>query len=100
MEENEMELCNEGDVMYKVCKTGVDKIIITKIEHHPHCVYRDNRGNHYFNRNINTSCFKTLEEAEKEFTKRELITKKRKMLKEYEEKLNNELGIENHFIIK
>lgn len=89
-----------GDVLYRVGKYGIDKITIIKIDHYPHSVYRDDHGHSYFDRTIHKSCFKTLEEAEKEVQKRKNIVKKRNKLKEYEIKLNQELGIENHFIIK
>lgn len=94
------QLFNEGDVLYRVGRDGIDEVTIIAVHHYPHCVYKDDHGHSYFNHSISKSCFKTLEEAQKEQQKRENITKKRKMLKEYEIKLNYELGIENHFIIK
>ena len=89
-----------GDVLYRVGKYGIDKITIIAIDHYPHSVYRDDHGHSYFDRTIHKSCFKTLEEAEKEVQKRKNIVEKRNKLKEYEIKLNQELGIENHFIVK
>ena len=99
--EDVRQLYHIGDKLFRVGRDGIDEISIIKINHYPsHCVYKDDHGHSYFNHSINKSCFKTLEEAQKEQQKRENITKKRKMLKEYEIKLNNELGIENHFIVK
>ena len=97
---DETQLFNEGDVLYRVGKYGIDKVTITKVEHYPHCVYKDDHGHSYFNHNITKSCFKTQEEAKKEILKRKNIIEKRNRLKEYEIKLNEELGIENHFVVK
>lgn len=94
------QLFNEGDTLYRVGRDGIDKVTIIRVDHYPHCVYKDDHGHSYFNHNISKSCFKTEEEAKKEVQRRENIVKKRKMLKEYEIKLNAELGITNHFIVK
>ncbi len=94
------ELFNVGDVLFRVGRDGIDEVTIMEINHYPHCVYKDDHGHSYFNHSIRKSCFKTREEAEREILKRRNIATKRKMLKEYEIKLNYELGIENHFIIK
>lgn len=100
-----MELCKVGDSFYRIVKPkkgdfSIRQITITELFHYPHCVYRDDANNTYFNRNIQTSLFKTKEEAMQEMKKRKLITKKKELLKEYEVKLNEEFGITNHFIIK
>lgn len=94
------ELYQEGDILYRVGRDGVDKVTIIKVKHYPHCVYKDDHGHSYFNHNIEKSCFKTLEEAENEVQKRKNINIKRKKLKEYELSLNEEMHIENHFIVK
>lgn len=93
-------LYDVGDVLYKVTKNGIKEITIVDIRQYPHYVYEDNYGTSYFNHNIGKSCFKTREEAEKEIIRRDNIAKKREMLKEYERKINEELGIINHLIIK
>lgn len=103
-------LLKKGDHAYRVTKifksdeSYIERIEITLAEFtggtFGHWYYRDNKGRSYFNRNIGKSCFRTKEEAEQEMRKRKNIVKKRKLLKEYERKLNEELGIEDHCIIK
>lgn len=95
-----IKLYNKGDVLYRVGKYGIEKITIIDVESYPHYVYRDNKGRSYFNHSIVKSCFKTRKEAEAETQKRQNITKKRQMLKEYERKLNKELNIIDHYIVK
>lgn len=97
---HDIDLCEVGDILYKVGKKGIKVITITDIRHYPHTVYEDDAGYSYFNRSIIKSCFNTKEEAEKEVQRLYNIQEKRKRLKEYEEKLNQELGIVNHYIIK
>ena len=105
------QLCKKGDKLYRVTKINksddlyVEPIVITLAEFtgstsSGHWYYRDNKSRFYFNRNIGKSCFKTQEEAEREIQKRKDIIKKRELLKEYERKLNKELNIEDHYIIK
>ena len=107
------QLCTVGDIFYRVSKMVkenilyVEPITITKAEfvegfsdYKGHWYYRDNKSRSYFNRNIRESCFKTLEDAEKEIVRRNNILLKRKMLKSYERKLNEELNIGDHYIIK
>ena len=90
-----------GDKLFRVGRDGIDEVRIIRVDSYPtHCVYKDDHGHSYFDHTINKSCFKTLEEAEKEVQKRQNILKKRKLLKEYEIQLNYEMGIENHFIVK
>ena len=102
--ENEVDaytkLCEVGDVLFKVSKNKISRIVITKIDACPHYVYYDDQRNMYFNRNIVKSCFKTIEEAEKELNKQDLIRKKKTELKKYEKQLNQEYGIDDHYIIK
>ena len=93
-------LCEIGDILYRVGKHGIEKITITQIHQYPHCVYKDNQGHSYFNRNINKTCFKTEKEAEEEMQKRDRIIEKRKLLKEYEKELNEKLNIVDHYIVK
>ena len=108
--DEKIQLCKKGDTLYRVAKISktnelyVEPIVITLVEFaggtFGHWYYRDNKSRAYFNRNIGKSCFKTREEAEKEIQKRKDIIKKRELLKEYERKLNNELNIKDHCIIK
>lgn len=101
MKENEMDLCEVGDVVYRLTKTGVEPITITKIEHYPHTVYRgENKHQSYFNRAFGKSIFKTKEEAEAEVERREKIAGKKLLLKNYERTLNEELNLGDHFIVK
>lgn len=95
-----IESCEVGDILYRVGKHGITKITIIEIDHFPHCVYRDDQGHSYFNHTMEKSCFKTKEEAEREVFRRECITKKRTLLKNYEEELNKRFCLEDHFIVK
>lgn len=107
-----IQLCNVGDKLYRISsKYGhrdelyIELITITlaKFTGDPvfgHWYYHDNKHRSYFNRNIRKSCYKTKEEAEKELLKREAIMRKREALKEYERKLNKELNINDHYIVK
>ena len=94
-------LLDTGDKLFRISKGKINEITITEITVYPtHCVYKDNYKRHFFNRNIGQTYFHTLEEAQNKINEKENITKKRKMLKEYELKLNEEFGIKNHFIVK
>ena len=99
-QEEEIELFKIGDILYRVGKEDISQITIMDIKHYPHCVYKDDYGRSYYNHTIRKSCFKTLEEAKQEVQRRENIAKKRKYLKEYELQLNEQLNIQNHFIVK
>ena len=95
-----------NDVLYKINRQKIEgptKVIITNVQQMDlgHYVYHHSGSKDaFFNRNIGHSLFKTKEEAEKELDKIRKCALKRKLMKEYELKLNKELGIENHFIIK
>lgn len=103
-DEDKVKICDVGDVLYKVRKGALDirKITITKVWQMSmgHYVYKDNYSTSYFSHTLRKSCFKTRGDAERELHRQELVTKKRKLLKEYERKLNGELGLIDHFIIK
>ena len=109
-ETDNIQLCEVGDKFYRVCKIYkkqewyLDKITIVEAKHvtgrFGHWYYHDDKGRSYFNRNIRSSCYKTQEEGEKEIQRRKNLIKKRELLKEYERKLNEELNIGNHYIIK
>ena len=109
--EDKIQLCEIGDNLFRVSKMYksdelyVEPIVITVAEFtggpsFGHWYYRDNKGRSYFNRNINKSCFKTEEEAKQEIIRRNNVLLKRKMLKSYERKLNEELNIGDHYIVK
>lgn len=102
MEYVEEPVCKVGDVYYRVIKGLILEVVITKVEQMKlgHYVYKDNTGRTYFNRNFGNYIFKTREEAEKSFKRKEAIAKKKEMLKEYEDKLNQQLGITRHYFIK
>lgn len=101
MNENEKELCEVGDVVYRLAKTGIEPITIVRIEHYPHTVYYGGiKHQSYFNRSFGRVIFKTKEEAEEELWRRERIKEKKQRLKEYEELLNEKLRLEGHFIVK
>lgn len=109
-EEDKIQMCKVGDRFYRVSKINktnelyIEPIVIIFAEFvegtFGHWYYRDNKNRSYFNRNINKSCYKTEEEAQQEITRRNNILLKRKMLKSYERKLNEELNIGDHYIIK
>ena len=92
---------NKGDQLFRVGRDGIEVVTIMKINNYiSHCVYKDDRGHSFYNHSVGKNYFLTREEAEEEVQKRENVVKKRRMLKEYEMKLNEELGIKNHFIVK
>lgn len=112
MKENDnVKLCEVGDKFYRVCKVYkkrewyLEEITIVEVKQSnagrfSHWYYHDNKGRSYFNRNIRSSCYKTQEDAEKEILKRRNISLKRRLLKNYEKKLNETFNIEGHYIIK
>lgn len=95
-----IKLCDVGDMLYRVSKNGIELIRITKIDQYPHYIYKDDNGKSYFNHTLVKSCFKTEEEAEEEIRKRKSIAEKRRLLKEYERKLNEKFNIKDHYIVK
>jgi hypothetical protein len=101
LENDKDQLLHRGDELFRITKDGIDKVTITSINVFPtHCSYSDDHGHSFFNRNIYKNYFFKKEDAEKELENRAKISKKRRMLKDYEIKLNKELGITNHFILK
>ena len=95
-----VQLFYKDEVLYRVGKYGIEQIKIIQVESLPHYVYKDDKGHSYFNHNIIKSCFRTFDEAREEQRRREMITEKRKKLKEYERKLNEEFNIVDHYIVK
>ena len=99
--DEQTDLCKVGDVVYRLTRTGIESITITRIAHYPHAVYYgENKHQSYFNRSFGKSIFKTKEDAEEEQWRRERIQEKKQRLKEYEELLNEKLRLEGHFIVK
>lgn len=99
-----IKMCELGDTFYKISKNEIIKITITNIRQNMFDTYiysYDNiRSNYFFNKNIGITYFKTKEEAEQKLQEKEKITKKRKLLKEYERELNKKLDLKDHYIIK
>lgn len=96
-----IDLCEVGDVVYRLAKNGVEAVKIVRIEHYPHAVYYgENKHQSYFDRAFGKSIFKTREEAEAEITRREKIAGKKVLLQSYERTLNEELGLGDHYIVK
>lgn len=99
-------LLEVNDVVYKINSkkaTGPVKIIITEVKRcgWGHFAYKYNQGtDSFFNRSIGKTYFKTEKEAKEELLRLQKINKKRTLLKEYEQKLNQELNLEDHIIIK
>lgn len=97
-----VKICEVGDVLYKVKQTGeIVKIVITEaIDYGTHYIYKDeNKGSH-LNRTIRKTCFRTMEEAEKELWRLQDIKEKKALLKEYERELNAKYNLGNHFFVK
>lgn len=109
-ETDNTQVCKVGDKFYRVTKVYksnewyVETITIVEAKQAngrlSHWYYHDDKGRSYFNRNIRSICYKTKEEAETEILRRQNLIKKRELLKEYERKLNEELNLGNHYIIK
>lgn len=95
-----IQLFEEGEKLYRVGKIGIEEIIITSVRKYPHFVYRDDKGHSYFNHSIIRTCFRTLEEAEKEVLRRQNIRKKRDLLRQYELELNEKFNLGDHFTVK
>lgn len=97
-----VKICEVGDVLYKVKQTGeIVKITIAEvIDYGTHYIYKDeNKGTH-LNRTIRKTCFRTMEEAEKEVWRLQDIKEKKALLKEYERELNAKYNLGNHFFVK
>lgn len=98
---------NVGDTLYKINKKDLDKepfkVIVTSAERMEmgHIVYHHNNSREsFYSKAVGRSLFKTKEEAIKELERLKKCKYKREMLKIYEAKLNKELELENHIIIK
>lgn len=109
--DDSIQLCAVGDTLYRVSKSVkenklyVEPITITKAEFvkagiSGHWYYHDNKRRSYFNRNIISSCYNTEKDAQLEIVRRVHIIHKRELLKQYERKLNRDLNIGDHYIIK
>lgn len=99
---DEEQICDVGDEFYVCDKNGIiRKVVITKAERMSlgHYVYTAN-GRSYFKRNFGDIIFKDLMECKRVYARKFRIKEKRRILKEYELKLNEELDLPNHYIIK
>ena len=95
------DMCKVGDTVYRLSKNGITETKVIEIEHYPHAVYKlEGWHDSYFDRAFGKTLFLTMEEANNAVCRKADIAKKRKMLKEYEAKLNEEFGISDHFIVK
>ena len=101
-ESHHIKQCEEGDIYYKIKKEKILQITISKITHHElgHYTYKDSLGDVHLGSAFGKSLFKTTNECKEELHRRESIKEKRKRLKEYERKLNEELNIGDHYIVK
>ena len=92
-------LLYEGETMYRIRKiTKQDEYYIAEIkcisiQDYGHYVYKFDDGYTAFDRNIGTCIFHTKEEAEQMLKNKNLLKIKKEKLKQYEQKLNEELGI-------
>ena len=99
---NEKPICKVGDTFYRIIKEEVVAVKITKVEKMTlgHYVYKDNTGRTYFKRNFEDYIFKSKKSAEEYMNRKKLISKKKELLKKYEDRLNTELGIQRHYFVK
>lgn len=93
-------LINIGDTMYRIRYSKInkqyriEKIICTNITNLNYFVYEFTNDDYYaFDKDINKKIFYTEEDANKYIHKLQLKDIKKQKLKEYEQKLNKELGI-------
>lgn len=100
--EDLIKVCDVGDKYYIIRKNKIECMTIVKINKNStfgHYTYYDENKNWYIASNLHRSWFETEEEAKEELQKRKKVKEKRKLLKEYEKKLNEELGLKDHFVI-
>lgn len=99
-----IKMCEVGDILYKITKGEIVEITVTDMRQNMFDTYiydyNGSKSNYFFNKNIGSNYFKTREEAEQKLQEKDNIAKKRKLLREYERKLNEELNLGNHYIIK
>ena len=99
-----IKMCEVGDTLYRISKNEIIEITVTNIRQNMFDSYIYDYGNkksdYFFNKNIGSSYFKTREEAEQKLQEKDNIAKKRKLLREYERKLNEELNMKDHYIVK
>ena len=101
-EKTHIKQCEKNDVYYRIKKEEIIPITIVEITHHSfgHYTYNDNLGDYHTGRDFGRSLFKTTEECKEELRRRHNIKEKRKLMKEYERKLNEELNLGDHYIVK
>ena len=95
----EEQLFNIGDELYAITKDGMQKIVITDVERADlgHYIYRAGKRT-YFNRTFGKTLFKTEEECKHAIWRINAIKEKRRLLKEYEEKINAVFSLSDHHI--
>lgn len=98
----EDQIYDVGDKLYRVSKGQIFHIEITQVKQMElgHYVYTDNYGKTYFKRTLENNCFEDIRDAKKHIKNLENISKKKNLLKKYEEKINKKFKIENHIFIK
>ena len=95
----EEQLFNIGDELYAVTKDGPAKVVITDVERAElgHYIYKAGKRA-YFNRNFGKTLFRTEEECKHAIWRINTIKEKSRLLKLYEEMLNNSFGLSDHHI--
>ena len=94
----EQENLKIGDKLYRIADIGIIEETIKEFDKYNQLVFES--GHKKQNIGIKSKAyFLTREEAEKELDLRQKTIQKKKLLREYEEKLNKELGI-SEFIVK
>jgi hypothetical protein len=93
-------LLSEGDIVYRPFRNEVYKVKIVEVRYYGQCdghfLYKGDNNESYYDRHIGKLIFYNEQDALKYLDKQNKIKQKRKLLKEYETKLNKELNIENH----
>lgn len=102
---NKVQLFNKGDILYKLTHDtksntySIYPVVVEKVEDYDtHFIYRTNKNESIYNRTIGRTYFTTFKEATDYKTKLQINSKKRALLKEYEQELNKKFGIETNII--
>ena len=97
--------CGKKAILYKVNQTSytIKKVICKDIiicARMGHLLYVLSDGSHCFTRAFGKYVFKTKKEAMDKLNSLTKLKQKRMLLKEYEEKINKQLGLKNHYYFK
>lgn len=102
---NKVQLFNKGDILYRLAHDtksntySIYPVVVEKVEDYDtHFIYRTNKNESIYNRAIGRTYFTTFKEATDYKTKLQINSKKRALLKEYEQELNKKFGIETNII--